>query len=576
MSIRAYRIIAAIFGCLLLGGKALAQEEVKVQARVDAHQIGAQDLLQLTLTLEGTRLSVQEEEPAPPKLQNLRLAGGPSVGTQLSIVNGVMTSSRTYTWALQPIAVGRAEVGPIHVKLEGGEKTTSPISVEVVPGSIRPQPSRQAPEDEDPFEALRQLQRGNVPPPKLFVEAVPSRSRLHVGEPLTLTYYLYTQAPVSDLQFGDAPQFPGFWAENLDKPEADPGEAVTYQGEAMRRFPVSRRLLFPTKAGRLTLPPVSFKIRLPRRGFFDSGGELERATKAVTITALPLPEGPGFSGAVGRFEVGASLDRTEVALGEAANLRVKVEGKGNLKWVEKGPQPSLRAAKVYPPQVKSEIQALPSGMSGAKTWEFVVVPETAGTLEIPQLSFTYFDPELGQLKVAESKPLTLVVHGALGASGPAVTAPLPSRSRGSLTLRADLDPSSSFLPQLSARVVSLGLGLVLFLHAALWGGAALADRRRVAGHHAPRQSVRQALAELSKAERSGLTKEAAAALIEKAIHEVFGPVDEGGPPQGEREQAAFAVLQEVQFIRYAPQLGDYSEKIREAAAGAAQVIRRWA
>jgi hypothetical protein len=49
-----------------------------------------------------------------------------------------------------------------------------------------------------------------------------------------------------------------------------------------------------------------------------------------------------------------------------------------------------------------------------------------------------------------------------------------------------------------------------------------------------------------------------------------------GPPADEREQAARDVLAEVRFIRYAPQLGDYSEKIREVADRAAAVVRRWA
>jgi hypothetical protein len=569
--------------CLLLPGGTGAAEEVRFSARVDSKRIGMEDLLQLTLTLEGSQISIKED-PAPPRLDNLRVAGGPGVSTQLSIVNGVMTSSRTYTYILQPLAVGPAEIGSARAKLESGEKTTAPIGIEVVPGSVRPKSTRadrpRDPfEDADPFGVLRQRRGAAGPPPKLFVEAVPSRTRLYVGEPLTLTYYLYTQAAVSDLQFTDAPQFPGFWVESLEKPEADPaGEPVSFQGEAMRRLPVMRRLLFPTKAGALTLPPVSFRIRLPRRGFFDPGGEVEKTTKPVTITALPLPEATGFSGAVGRFEAQASLDRSELALGDAATLRVKVEGVGNLKWVEKAPQPSLAGAKVYPPQVKSEIEAGPSGMSGFKTWEYVVVPETSGTIEIPRLPFSYFDPEARKVVVAETAPLTLTVHAtaapsALTATATAAPAPRPGPS---LSLRADLDPPSPFLPRLSTTALAAGLGLVLFLHALLWAGSALSDRRRVAGHHAPRQSVRQALAELARAGRSGLTKEAAAALIEKAIHEVFGPVDEGGTPESERDQAAFAILQEVQFIRYAPQLGDYSEKIQQAAARAAEVIRRWA
>ncbi|HLA76762.1 MAG TPA: BatD family protein [Vicinamibacteria bacterium] len=576
----AYRVLL-LAACALAPLSGGAADDVRFQARVDTKRIGKDDLLQLTLTLEGSQIAIKED-PAPPRLQNLRVAGGPGVSTQLSIVNGVMTSSRTYTYVLQPLAVGPAEIGSARVKLESGEKTTAPIALEVVPGSVRPKTAREDErardplDDEDPFAVFRP-RRAAGPPPKVFVEAVPSRNQLHVGEPLTLTYYLYTQAAVSDLQFGDAPQFPGFWVENLEKPDTDPaGEAVTHQGEAMRRLPVLRRLLFPTKAGRLTLPSVGFKIRLPRRSLFDAGGEIERTTKPVTITALTLPEAPGFSGAVGRFEVQASLDRSEVALGDAATLRIKVQGRGNLKWVEKGPEPSLTGAKVYPPQVKSEIEATPSGMSGSKTWEFVVVPETSGTIEIPRLPFSYFDPEARKLVAAETAPLTLTVRGAPSAVSVTATAAPASRPSSSLTLRADLDPPSPFLPRLSATALAAGLGLALVLHATLWGASVLSDRRRVAGHHAPRQSVRQALGELAKAGRSGLTKEAAAALIEKAIHEVFGAVDEGGAPEGERERAALAILREVQFIRYAPQLGDYSEKIQQAAARAAEVIRRWA
>jgi hypothetical protein len=36
------------------------------------------------------------------------------------------------------------------------------------------------------------------------------------------------------------------------------------------------------------------------------------------------------------------------------------------------------------------------------------------------------------------------------------------------------------------------------------------------------------------------------------------------------------ILDEVQFLRYAPQLGDYSEKIREVAQRAAEAVKRWA
>jgi hypothetical protein len=74
-----------------------------------------------------------------------------------------------------------------------------------------------------------------------------------------------------------------------------------------------------------------------------------------------------------------------------------------------------------------------------------------------------------------------------------------------------------------------------------------------------------------------MSKEASAALIEKVLHDVFGPVEDGaGLEDDEPLRAARDVLEEVRFLRYAPQLGDYTEKIRDLAARAAAVVRKWA
>ena len=56
----------------------------------------------------------------------------------------------------------------------------------------------------------------------------------------------------------------------------------------------------------------------------------------------------------------------------------------------------MPGAKVYPPQVKSDLRATPTGITGTKTWEFVVVPETGGALDVPALAFTLLRSRLRQ------------------------------------------------------------------------------------------------------------------------------------------------------------------------------------
>jgi hypothetical protein len=118
-------------------------------------------------------------------------------------------------------------------------------------------------------------------------------------------------------------------------------------------------------------------------------------------------------------------------------------------------------------------------------------------------------------------------------------------------------------------------GVVLLLHAVLWG---LGRARRGPSLGAPRaassRSVRAALADLERARDAGLSKEQAAALVEKGLHEAFGPLDDAD--DGERARAVRALLDDARFVRYAPQLGDYSDKIGDLAARAAETVRRWA
>ena len=558
---------------LLLWSASAAQAQFTLHSAVDAHKIGVQDQLVLTITIEG---SGGPDDLPLPSLVNLEVVGGPSQSTQVSIVNGRMSQSRTLTYVLQARAVGKAEIGAV----QAGGQSTQPIAVEVVSGAIRQrEPQRADPFGRDPFDPIEEMfgghRRGGTQTLRVQMEAQPSRSRLHVGEPLVLTYWLYTQASVADLQFKEAPQFGGFWVEDLEREKTPPaGEPATLEGQSYRRFPILRKLLFPTKAGVLTIPASVFRIGIARTGFFDAGGTIERPTKPLTITVDPLPDAAGFSGAVGRFKATATLDRDTVPLGEAATLRFRVEGTGNLKWIDRAPEVQLSGAKVFPPQTKSDLRASETGVSGSRTWEFVVVPETSGAIEIRPLVFSYFDAAAGKIVNAETTPLTLRVEGGTAAAGlPAAPgASASARATGALPLRSELDRRAVWAP--GSRLLSTLLAVALVLHAALWGlGQARGGAFPGAGTTSPR-SVRTALKQLERVSREAMSKEQAAALVETALDGAFGGIADAD--ESERARAVRALLDDVRFVRYAPQLGDYSEKLKDLAARAAEAVRRWA
>jgi hypothetical protein len=228
------------------------------------------------------------------------------------------------------------------------------------------------------------------------------------------------------------------------------------------------------------------------------------------------------------------------------------------------------------------VKVTTGGMSGSRTWEYVLVPETAGGLSVPPLALAYFDPESGRLAQAASAPLTIDVRGGTGApsAGTAGVIRRPAEAsasgRAGLPLRSELDESVRVLPSLGSRGLALIAVCGVLAHVLLFAGGAWRGRlgrRRQGAAGTPRVSLRAALADVRRAERDAMSKERAAGLIEKALGDVFGDLSER-EPQDERELTARALLDEARFLRYAPQLGDYGEKIRELAARAEEVIRR--
>ena len=164
----------------------------------------------------------------------------------------------------------------------------------------------------------------------------------------------------------------------------------------------------------------------------------------------------------------------------------------------------------------------------------------------------------------------------MAAGLPAPPAPAAAARGGALPLRSDLDRARGRRSRCPAGPLGPRLGLALLLHAGLWAAGRLRGARAAAGaaRSASPRSVRAALRDLERAGAEAMSKEQAAALVEKALHEAFGEIPDDD--ESERARAVRALLDDARFVRYAPQLGDYSDKVEDLAARAAETVRRWA
>ncbi|HEX5854924.1 MAG TPA: BatD family protein [Thermoanaerobaculia bacterium] len=585
---------------------ARAADELSVQVLVDKARPAADDVVRLTYSFSGSGLGGALRLPASLPLKNLVLAGGPSKSDQMSFVNGVFSHSLSLTYFLRPQGPGPAEIGEVSFNFD--EKTVKAASYMLEVGPARGRGAQSVePQEDDPLSQLfrrRDVSAGRSVGPGAAAQArpliefrvTPDKTTAYVGEEITLHYELLTQADVQGLEYLEPPRFPGCWAEDLEKPEKPVGHRDVVDGRTVMRFTLLKKLVSGLNPGTVNIPEA--RIRTSVRvsadpfgdafGFFPRPQVMDLVARALTLRILPIPGDAAFRGPVGRFDLSAKLDRPRVAPGEAVTLRIRLSGTGNLRTATESPRVDIANVMLYPPSVKSDSSR--AGRTQVATeWSYVLVPKEHGTVTIPPVSLAVFDPAEKRIVTKTTVPLTLVAEGtsATGTAAslttaettlPTPTAPVPpsaprTAARSGFQAGVDFSRNTVTLPFWAIAAVPGAALLAL--------GAVFATRRR---------RTRAAWREAMQPEPDE-TKERAAARVDRALREVLArrylvaegasapdvlsSLAERGLPAAQIDEVR-ALLCDVDFLRYAPQLGDYEARIAELRGRAARVLPRLA
>jgi hypothetical protein len=399
-----------------LMARAVPAQDVKVTAAVSSDVVGIDDQFQLTVTVTGQE-SGNSENPRLPSLNGFKLVGGPSVSTQFQWINGRTSSSKSYIYILLPEKEGQFTIDAIEVRIGGKAYKTEPVRIRVTSATAPRQPSPQ-PNPLDPF-ADEGLRPRRSPPSgdQVFVTAEVDRASVYPGQQVTLSYHLYTEVGITGLQLQESPPLTGFWVEDLKVETNPPGVPRVVNGREYREYVVKKQALFPTATGRVTVPSSTFAISAKTSGdFFGMFAQTEtlyRKTREVILEVKPLPvqgRPSDFSNAVGSFNLSSSTDTVRATAGEAVSLRVKLEGRGNLKMIPDLGLPPLPDFTVYSSKRADNVHPVEGNqLGGDKTWEYVIVPKAPGQQILPALSFSYFDPEKGSYETVRTKPILLQI-----------------------------------------------------------------------------------------------------------------------------------------------------------------------
>ncbi len=358
-----------------------------------------------------------------PSISGFDVLMGPTSSRQSSIqiINGKRTSnsSTTFTYILMAGKEGTYTVPAASVEVDGKKIFSNSLQIKVLPPD---KTSGGANDGGGSASSSRSQMAGSrITNEDLFITATASKTKVHEQEAILLTYKVYTLVNLRQL-LGKMPDLKGFHTQEVELPQQKTFSLEHYKGRNYNTTVWSQYVLFPQQTGKLEIPSITFEGVVaqqtvsdnPFDAFFNGGGYVEVKKKIytprVTIDVQPLPTKPaGFSGAVGEFNLTSSINTTDAKTNDAITLKLALSGTGNMKLISAPDIKFPQDFEVYDPKATDNLKLTGAGLSGTKTFEYLVIPRHAGEFKIPAVEFIYFDLKSNSYKTLKSEEYTIKV-----------------------------------------------------------------------------------------------------------------------------------------------------------------------
>lgn len=390
----------------------MAQKFV-AQASKTTVAVGEAFQISYTLNTSGSNFKV-------PALKDFDVFSGPNQSTSMSFVNGAMSQSVTLSYVIAAKKEGKITIGPASVTVDGKTIQSNSLTFEVVKGNSNyPNNANQGSSNSTaPSENLSD---------NLFIKASVNKTKVVLGEQISVVYKVYTRYQLRGFQDIKFPDFNGFYS--MDVPMNNQQVQVTNENVDGINYQVAElkhSFLFPQRTGKIEIPPMEAELVVRKRSnrqprdifeqFFGGGYEdavYSVKSKGVQIDVQALPESnkpKDFSGAVGDFSYKVQLSKENVKANEAINLKITLTGKGNIKLVDAPKLTFPEDFEVYDPKENENIIVNGGGVSGSKTFDYVLIPRYEGDYKIDQIQFTYFNADKKEYVTIPSPELSIHVE----------------------------------------------------------------------------------------------------------------------------------------------------------------------
>ncbi len=380
-----------LFLCLglALAGHLVAQSNFTASA--SSRQVAVGDFFEVTFTLANAD-GADFKAPAFP---NCRILSGPNQYTSTKIINGNISRLSAISYRLIPLKVGKLRIESASIIAYRQKLVTQPLIIEVTPEDTRAIPPPPNTSDKD-----------------MFIRAEPSVKEAYVGQQVAINFKIYTSVDLTSITPISEPNFAGFFREDIAS-IGDDMRRVSIGGRNYISKTIKRVALFPQQEGEFNIETLRLQV-----GVKDTRtGMLVPKTigsAPIKIKVLPLPSGApsSFSGAVGSFDMTASLSTASASTDDALTLTIGLGGDGDIHRVQPPNIVWPPAIEVYDPKIADDQTFERQGMlQGQKKIEYTILPKQVGVFQLKP-AFSYFDPfQRKYITLSPSVPELKVTQG---------------------------------------------------------------------------------------------------------------------------------------------------------------------
>ena len=266
----------------------------------------------------------------------------------------------------------------------------------------------------------------------------------------------------------EAPGFAGFW-NSQQVAQDDYTETVDSREYRVVEL---RTVLFPTIVGTVPINSAALTV-----GTGTSGDQSLLESSPMIVEVRPLPPGAPaeFTGAVGRFDISGQVDAATGRVNEPMQITATVSGEGNIEALPAPAWPEFDGWRAIESPADVSTQVVAGQVTGNRTDKIVLVPERAGELAIPEIAYTYFDPNLEQyVRLATSAAAISIAEGDAPSAAPPQTtigvteAPAETEMRPIKAVPPSLRQAGGNLTGSAAYWAAWGIPLLAIAGALFW------------------------------------------------------------------------------------------------------------